>query len=343
MGKPTLADVAKRAGVSPTTAARVVQRRGYVGAEARAAVEAALRDLGYRPNLQARGLRTARSQTLGLIYSDETNPVFTKLSHAIRQKAAEAGYGVLSVDHDGAGRGEAGGIGQFLDHRVDVVIACHAHDPAAYLPLRKAGIPIIQIERMILAETHLVAYDPRPGLRAALAALHEAGHRRIGFIGGADVFADRVKPMVDIEEERATTFRAEAARLGLLPEDCPVLLGDYFRRDGAGGLPGETLVREMMAAHRPTALIAGSDVLAAGILQGLYLLGLSVPGDVSLVGYDDSIADLLAPPLTSVRQPYAQIAQAVMEIVAEAEGPLLRREVATRLVTRASIGPRKDP
>ena len=267
---------------------------------------------------------------------------FTRLSHAIRRKASEAGYTVLSVDHDNDGRGEAGGIWQLVDHRADAVISCHARDVSAYGPLRKAGIPIIEVEREILSDSHLVVYDERPGLRDALRALADFGHRRVGFIGGTDIFAGRAKPSVDIEEARVGIFRDCAREVGLSAQDCPVLLGDYFRRDAEGRLPGEILARQMMADHAPTAIVAGSDVLAAGILQGLYGLGLRVPQDVSVVGYDDTIADLLTPQLSSIRQPYNKIAAAVMEIVAQAGGPLQRRSVATRLIHRASVGPRKD-
>jgi len=338
-GKPTMADVAKAAGVSPSTAARVVNGQGYVSDENREAVTRAVESLGYRPNLQARSLRMARSQTLGLIYSDEANPVFTKLSHAIRVAASAAGYTMLSVDHDTDGKGETGGIGQFLDHRADVVISCHAHDPAAYEPLRAAGIPIIQIERMFLPDTHLVAYDPRPGLGEALGLLTGLGHRRIGFIGGSDLYEGRPRPAIDIEAERAGTFLTEARARGLATGDCPVELGPYYARDEDGRLTGEVMVRQMLARGPVTAIIAGSDLLAAGILQGLYDMGLRVPDDISVISYDDSIADLLSPPLHAIRQPYNQIAAAVMEIVAAAHGPRLRRSVATRLVSRRSVGP----
>lgn len=99
------------------------------------------------------------------------------------------------------------------------------------------------------------------------------------------------------------------------------------------------MVRQLLAETPVTAIVAGSDVLAAGILQGLYAHELQVPQDISVIGYDDSIAEYFSPPMHSVRQPYNQIASTVMEIVSAAHGPFLRRSVSTRLVHRLSVGP----
>jgi DNA-binding LacI/PurR family transcriptional regulator len=299
----------------------------------------------YRPNLQARSLRTSRSQTAGLIYSDQESPVHTKLSHAIRILAAESGLSVLTVDHDAAAKGERRGIEQFLDYRVDAVIICYAVDASAYQPLRAAGIPNIQIERVTLPDTHVIAFDPRPGLGQALSALIQSGHHRIGFVGGSDTFSGRRKTTFEIEYERADTFLSEAAARGLDLSDCPVVLGYYFGRDGQGRMSGDLIVSQLLSAPVPvTAIIAGYDVLAAGILQGLYALRLRVPEDISLVGYDDSIADMLSSQLPSIRQPHNEIARAAIDILTQArtQGPLLRRVVSTRLVLRHSIGPARS-
>lgn len=337
--KSTMADVAKVAGISASTAARVLNNNGYVSKEVRVAVLRAAEEVGYQPNLQARGLRTARSQTLGLVYSDESNPVFTKLAQALRIAAGASGYSLISFEHREDGTGELAGIRHFLSYGVEVAITAHAHSPAAYEPLRKAGIPIIQIERMFMPDTHIVSYDIEPGLSAAVELLTSLGHRRIGFIGGADLYEGRSRPMVDIESIRAETFLDEVRRRGLATTDCPVEQGKYTDRDASGMLVGDMLVQRMLEQNKVTAIVAGSDILAAGILQGLYTRKLRVPEDISLIGYDDSISDLLAPPLHTIRQPYDLIAAAVMEIVAQAHGPLQKRHVATALVSRKSVGP----
>lgn len=340
--KPTMADVAKLAGVSPTTAARVVHQNGYVSAENREEVLRAVTTLGYRPNLQARSLRLQRSQTIGLIYSDQESPVHTKLAQAIRTRAAKAGLTVLTVDYDPTNGEERDGISQFLDRRVDAVISSYAFDPAAYLPLQAAGIPLIQIERARLANSHFVAYDQMPGLEQAVSALTTFGHCRIGFIGGSDTFSGRTNTTLEVELERAEIFRLQATAQGLDLNECPVVLGDYFARDAEGRLAGDTLAHQLLDKNPDlTAIIAGSDILAAGILQALYTRHLRVPDDISLIGYDDSIADMLTPPLSSILQPYEDIANAAIEMVGQAapEGPFLRRVIATRLVSRQSVGP----
>lgn len=346
MGKPTMADVARLAQVSPTTAARVVHDNGYVSEENREQVLRAVKTLGYRPNLQARSLRTQRSQTLGLIYSDQDNPIFTRLADAIRKAALTQGYSMLSVDYDYVGSSEADGIGQFIDRQVDFVIAFHAFDPKSYVQLLASGIPVIQIERAILPDTHFIALDPRPGLSQALKALMAQGHRNIGFIGGSETFRGQPSLTKEVELQRAETFLAEASQLGLNPDHCPVLTGEYYARDMGGRLMGQVLASRMLDGPIPvTAIIAGSDILAAGILHEYYARRLRVPDDISLVGYDDSIAELLCPQLASILQPYDEIAAVAMEIVTSSHngGPLLQRSVATRLVSRQSIGPARAP
>ncbi|NTG45458.1 LacI family DNA-binding transcriptional regulator [Rhizobium rhizogenes] len=344
-GKPTMADVARVANVSPTTAARVVHGNGYVSKENRTRVLAAVETLSYRPNLQARSLRTQRSFTLGLVLSSaRENPFFAKLSHALRTTARSAGYSMLTVNHSHSAETEADGVRQFLEHQVEAVVACHAFNPGNFTPIVENGIPIIQIEREVVPQTHLVTINPRPGLQEALSDLVAGGHRRVAFLGGNDLGKNRLIAPTLTERERAETFLAVASEMGLDVGECPILLGDYVPPATDERLPGYELANQLLGAGGVlpvTAIIAGSDILAAGILQALYERGVRIPHDCSLVGYDDSLARFLAPALTSIAQPYESIARAVVEIATslDTDGPLLRRQVKTGLVRRDSIGP----
>lgn len=342
-GRPTMADVARAAKVSPSTAARVILGSGYASKENKERVLSAVETLGYRPNLQARSLRHQRSFTLGLVLSSACeNPFFTKLSEAIFTTARAAGYSVLSISHGYSEDQEIEGVRQFLAHRVEALVMCHAFNSANYLPLVENDTPIIQIEREVVPNTHLVRIDPRPGLEEAISALVAKGHRRIAFLGGRDVANDRLGATTAAERLRAETFRALVIELGLNANDCPMILGDYKKPAGSDRLSGYTLVEHLFdsnAVPRVTAIVAGSDLLAAGVLQTLYDRGIRVPADFSIVGYDDSLAGFLSPPMTSIGQPYEPIATAVLDIVTSVQtgGGLMQREVNTKLIERRSI------
>ncbi|TCA47809.1 LacI family transcriptional regulator [Rhizobium leguminosarum bv. viciae] len=343
--KATMADIARLAKVSPTTAARVIHNNGYVSQENRQKVLEAVEVLGYRPNLQARSLRTQRSFSLGLILSAaRENPFYTQISHAIRTAAMERGYSMLTVNHSYSQDAEAVGVQQFLDHNVEAVILCHALNLDNIRPLTDAGIPIIQIERHDLEMAHFVELDPAPGMTEAVDTLAALGHRRIAFVGGS-IAAETQTDGPSAEKERIRAFQMAAASAGLVLEDCPVVLGPYDTRGASGRLPGYVLADELLRRSRPivSAIITGSDVLAAGVLQALYERAIRVPEEVSVIGYDDSFAQFLSPPLTSIAQPYDAIGQAVMTLVETAQAMpadaiAQRMRVGTQLVSRASIG-----
>ncbi|KQT01678.1 LacI family DNA-binding transcriptional regulator [Rhizobium leguminosarum bv. viciae] len=342
--KPTMADIARLAKVSPTTAARVIHNNGYVSQENREKVLQAVEVLGYRPNLQARSLRTQRSFSLGLILSAaRENPFYTQISHAIRTAAMERGYSMLTVNHSYSENAEAVGVQQFLDHNVEAVILCHALNLDNIRVLTDAGVPIVQIERHDLETAHFVELDPTPGMTEALNSLAALGHRRIAFLGGS-VEAETETAGPSAERERIRAFQMAAVSAGLVLEDCPVILGPYDTRGARGRLPGYDLAEELLRMSLPivSAIITGSDVLAAGVLQALYDRGIRVPEEISVIGYDDSFAQFLSPPLTSIAQPYDAIGQAVMTLVENTQSlstqaTTKQLRVGTTLIARASI------
>ena len=340
--KPTMADVALYAGVSPTTAARVLHGNGYVSEANREKVLKAAADLEYHPNIQARSLRYSRSFLIGVVLSSAVrNPFFARISHAIRLQANAAGLSILNFNHNYDHATEVDGLRRLLDHRVEAVILCHSFEIGNLAPIQKAGIPIIEIERAFLPETHKILIDPKPGLTAALRDLGAHGHRRIDFLGGSAARGSYggSSSRSRADEERADAFLQAACDAGLDPRDLRVSTGQYDEDSGTT-LEGLVRGRELLTrADRPTAIVAGSDVLAAGVLQAAYELGLQVPRDISIVGYDDSLGLFLAPALSSVRQPYEDIAKFAIEMaLAGGKKPSSARTIETTYVQRSSVG-----
>lgn len=340
--KPTMADVALYAGVSPSTAARVLHGNGYVSDANRESVLKAAAELEYHPNIQARSLRYSRSFLIGVVLSSAVrNPFFALISHAIRLQANAAGLSVLNFNHNYDHATEVDGLRRLLDHRVEAVILCHSFEIANLAPIQKAGIPIIEIERAFLSETHKILIDPQPGLAAALRDLVERGHRRIDFLGGSAARGSRggSSSHSSADEERAEAFLRAAAAVGLDAADLHVTTGQYDEDSGTA-LEGLIRGRQILTrTDRPTAIVAGSDVLAAGVLQAAYELGLHVPRDLSVIGYDDSLGLFLTPALSSVRQPYDEIATLAIEMaMAGTKSPSLVRTIGTSYAIRSSVG-----
>ena len=337
--KITLNEVALMAEVSAATAARVVHANGYVSDGNRQRVEAAIRDLGYRPNIQARGLRNSRSYTIGVILSSATaNPFFTNVSHALRMAANAQGLSVLNFNHNYDLKVEREGVARLLDHNVEAVIACHVFDPRNLQPVIDAGIPIIEIERQVLPSAHHLLLDPAPGMLEAVRSLAAAGHQRITFLGGIARYDDSGKADArSVEHQRGEAFRSVIRACGLPAQSARIDETLYDDNDTSGPLHGMTWGKLALAKpDRPTAVIAGSDVLAAGVLQAAQALGLTVPKDLAVLGYDDSLARFLSPPLPSIAQPYQHIGIAAIEMAQKAAstpGPF-QQTLFTRFIAR---------
>lgn len=318
---PTMGDVARIAGVSPATVARVIYEPDKVSQDKRTRVEAALDQTGYRPNVVARGLRTQRSWTIGLIIVDGSlNPFFVHLSHAIRVEALAKGYTTLTFQHGTSPETASAAVAEMIQRQVDAVMFSYALRTDDIQPLLDNKIPVIQIEQEVIASTDAVLTDPRPGIDQAIAHLCELGHRRIAFIGGDPALYNR--PLVHgstMERDRLQAYHDAVIRHGAEQDPGLVVLGRYFGEKPEDPARAGRLMMERLLAmpERPTAILASSDVLAAGVLQTLSAHRLSVPDDISLIGFDDSVASLLTPPLHSITRPLDQMATKAIELVIE--------------------------
>lgn len=341
--KVTMAEVARRAGVSPTTVARVLYSDGYVIAEKREAVLKAVEETGYRPNVLARGLRVSRSFIIGMILTGGSrNPYFAKVADSVQTSALEEGYTVLAANNRYSPDAERAAVERFLDHQVDAVVFCEACDPQNVHLVLDRGVPVVQIERQIAAVGHLVRTDSAAGMLAALQHLTGLGHERIAYIGaGAENLQGEGRKEDSAESLRAAAFAAAARQVGLaLPAERVILCDGYLDASGAPE-PGANAMRQLLHQRDvPTAVVTGSDLLAAGVLQAIHQMGGNVPRDFSVIGFGNSLAPWMTPALTTITQPMAEIGRAALQLATDGSAPSSDREIClpTSLVVRASTG-----
>lgn len=342
----TLIEVARLAGVSTATVNRVLKRDGYVSAAARAKVEAAVAATSYRPNVVAAGLRTQRSSTIGLMLTAITvNPFFVGVAHAVEAAAIAAGYRVVIFNHGGHADYERHGVEAFIAQRVDAVLFCTAASPENVELLATAGIQAIEIERSSTPSASFVRVDNYVGARAAIDHLVGLGHSRIAFVGGDPaLYPKDAARRCSVEEDRLAAYRDGMAAHGLIIDPDYVRLGQYY--DLAHDVPGREgrgHAEALMALARPpSAIFSTCDILAVGVLQALYKAGKRVPRDISVVGFDDTLAPYFAPQLTTVAQPVAALGRQGFEMaLAAIEGRDMPGEIVldTDLVIRHSTGP----
>ncbi|CAH0240066.1 Lactose operon repressor [Microbacterium oxydans] len=319
-------DVAARAGVSRQTVSRVLNDHPDVAAETKERVRAAMAELGYRMNNAARALGTRRSRTLGVLASDALQYGPSRSLAALEASAREAGYWVSAAFADAA---DAAAVVAAVDHLVVqgvegiVVVAPHTQTLEALAALR-IDVPVVTLHSAGLGTTGL-SVDQAAGARLAVAALADAGHTRIAHLAG---------PVDWLEaESRAVGYAAELAARGLAPG--PVIAGDWSAGSGHAAVDA---VRRSGA----TAVFAANDQMALGLLSALHEVGLAVPGDVSVVGFDDTPdAAYYWPALTTVRQDFEELARrAVAVVIGAADGAASAlAPVAPVLVARASVAP----
>ncbi|MGR3469148.1 MAG: LacI family DNA-binding transcriptional regulator [Shimia sp.] len=306
-GRVTSRDVAELAGVSQSAVSRVFSG---ASASARTAtrVRAAAEELGYRPNILARSLITGRSRIVGLVVAYLENPFFPdvleRFSHALQAE----GYRVMVFFQNG--QSDADRVVQdMLDHQVDAIVAASAGISDAPLDrARGAGIPVVLFNRGRLGGgVSQITSANRTGAARVARALVASGHRRIGHIAGWQGSMTG--------QERAEAFVQTLGALGQAP--VAVAPGDY-QRDVA-----IAAALRMMDDHVPDALFVGNDHMAFAVLDALAERGVDVPGEVSVVGYDDvPMAAWPAFDLTTVRQPAGRMVKAaVEEIMARLDAP----------------------
>lgn len=305
----TLRDVARRAGVSPRTVSNVVNDFHYVSPGTRARVQAALDELGYRPNLLARSLRQGRTGIIALLVPNLTAPYFAELAHAIVESASQRGCTVMIDETGGDARRER----ELLD------IAAHSswldgillsslgmHGPQLTRLTHPAPIVLLG-ERTAASVFDHVGIDNVRAARDAVKHLQEGGRRRIAAIGGHSGPDDPTSTL------RLTGYRQQARSAGLSVKGLYAPTVDYRPQSAEAALE-----RLLSIPHPPDALFCFSDDLAIGVLRGLYRRGVRVPDDIAVVGFDDiQHAALTAPSLTSVGADKQVLAERAITLLLE--------------------------
>jgi len=301
-------EVAAAAGVSLGTVSNVLNRPEMVSPVTRAKVEAAMASLGFVRNESARQLRAGSSRILAYVMLDAGNPFFTDVARGVEEAARTAGLSVFLCNSNEDAVREADYLDLLEQQRVQGVLITPVDpysDRLSKLPAR--GTPVVVVDRSIDDGEHCsVAVDDVFGGEVALSHLLELGHERIAFVGGPNNIGQ-------VTDRREGARRA-MERAGRPAEDLVDLVtGALTVAEGRGA--GQRLAG-LPAARRPTAAFCANDLLALGLLQQCVSLGLRVPDDLAIVGYDDiEFAAAAAVPLTSVRQPRQLLGQRAAELL----------------------------
>ncbi len=331
--RPTIADVARRAGVSTATVSNVMNERGRVGEQSRRRVRRAADAMGFRPDRLARGLRAGRTHVIGLLLGNIANPFYTEIAAGVVDGAARVGYHVF-VGHTAADpvlqRNEAQAL---RDHRCDGLIftAIVRADRPLLDELLRGGVPIVQVERRLPGlGADYVGIDDRAAGREIAGHLAQLGHRAIAIISGPHSST--------ASHERYLGMR-EGIRAAGLPLRRAHMQESELTREG-----GHAAARRLLAARPlPTAVACGNDMIALGAIDALIDHGLRIPGDIAVAGFDDMpFASSRLINLTTVQQPLQQLGSAAVELLlARLHDPgraPVRMVLPHRLVVRTSSG-----
>ena len=323
----TIKHVAARAGVSFTTVSHVVNRTRPVSEQARARVERAIAELGYRPSAVARALKTSQTRILGVIVPNITNPFFAELMRGIEDVCERNDYAVFLCNGDDDFERQGRSLETLFERRVDGVLLATPTGPASALAkrLRDAKVHAVLVDRNVpgLAADR-VRIDHGTGARLAVEHLLELGHRRIACLAGPLTFA--------ASRARLAGWRKALARAGIEPAPDWVVEGD-FRADS-----GHVLARSLIARGEFTAIFASNDLLGIGALRAAAEERVRVPRQLSVIGFDGiDMGAYTYPALTTVGYPIRAIGETAATVLIEriaGRAPELRDLVVTPRVIR---------
>ena len=335
----TIADVAEAAGVSKTAVSFAFNNPGRLNVDTASRIMEIADSLGYRPDPVARMLTQRRTGTIGVLTPQAlsmtfSNPFFGMFSAGVAAVAEEAGYGLhfISPLHGSLSRA----IGRAT---VDGVVAIGlAADHPEIAEIRRAGVPMTTVDSDLFDQVASVDVDDEGGAAAAAEHLIGLGHRDV-LVLGIQHAEHAPSGAEDVVARRLRGYRTVFAAAGVEIADDEVIVGPATF---AGGVA--SLERAWSAGRRPTAVLAMSDAIAIGAIRALRDHGIAVPGDVSVVGFDDiEMAQTTDPPLTTVHQPIRgkgeEAARLLLALIAGTSQPPGHRRLATRLIVRASTGP----
>ncbi|MCI4591678.1 LacI family DNA-binding transcriptional regulator [Sphingobium sp. BYY-5] len=307
----TIRGVAERAGVSAMTVSNVINGAGRASAATVAAVQAAIAELGYVPNLAARRLAKARATTLGLIYSDRRTPFLDAVLVGTLRATNAHGLQLILREGGSGTKDEAEGIAKDLVRSgadALLLVPPFAEQLSRSEILTTLGVPVAAIATgAAMSGITTVRIDNRAAMCSITERVIAKGHRRIGYIAGPEHYS--------VVAARLDGFR-DALHKHAIPQEPPLMILHSEFDYASGMVAGQTLLK---LSDRPTAIICSSDDLAAGVIARANDMGFRLPEDLAVTGFDDTIlASRIWPPLTVVRQPVEDMAfRATQRLIAE--------------------------
>ncbi|GAC1419901.1 MAG: LacI family DNA-binding transcriptional regulator [Acidobacteriaceae bacterium] len=328
--RATLEDVAKVAGVGPMTVSRTINGHPYVSADTAKRVQAAIRQLEYRPNHAARILSGQLSKSIGLIVPDLADPFFSVVSHAVQEAAREGGYLVWLAASNGDPAIEEAQVAQMTNHPVDGIVLVPSDGRSRYLTAAASGsTPIVTMDRSIeVGKTDSVEVENRVGARMAMEHLIGHGYKRITCV----VINSHLRPVkqrIEGYEDSLKRFKLARMKKIFLPDEQSA---------------HKSLSAVFNSSNPPEALFTANNACTICVIKGLQALRIHVPGDVAIVGFDDvDFYTLLNPPVTTIRQPATELGRTstrllLQRIRGESSPSSLRTVLPVTLVVRESCG-----
>jgi LacI family transcriptional regulator len=328
----TIRELADAAGVSIATVSRVLNSKPHhVSEVTRRRILALADEMGYRPNLAARSLRTERSSTIGIITDNIDSPHTTMMIRGIQDRVKEDGYICVVISADWDPKNEREAIHDLASRSIDGIIFAETWHRSANEILELSSKPFVFVHRQFGSEhPYSVTPDEVYGARLAVSHLIKLGHRRIGYINGPVQFyasADRLRGYCE-----------ELAVNGILFDPALVTRGDWQVESGYAA------AAELLTIQpRPTAIFAGNDLMAAGAMYAIFDAGLRVPQDIAVVGYDNrEFARIFRPSLTTISLPLYGMghasAQILLDLLAGKDEPHEEIKIRGRLIIRESCG-----
>ncbi len=303
----TIKDIAKKANVSYATVSRALNNKKGVRGETGRKIREIAGELNYRPNAIARGLVKKQTHSFGLIIPDITNPFFPEVARGIEDGAREAGYSIFLCNTNWEKNREIHYINLLAEKRVDGIIIAPISNKVEFLEKTlNSKIPVVYVSNAPHdTQNSYVVIDNIRGGFLATRHLIELGYNSIGFIGASN-------DSLTIDE-RLKGYKLAFKKYGMEVDESNIKLGDFKRETGYN------LIKRMIEmSNYPRAVFAENDLLALGVIQGVKESGLSVPGDVAVVGFDDiPFASFPEVQLTTICQPKYEMGKKAVEIILE--------------------------
>lgn len=300
-------DVAERAGLSVSTVSHVINNTRAVSDDSRQRVRSAMEDLGYKPNALARSLRRRKTNTLGMIVPDSANPFFAEVARAIEDASFAHNYSVILCNSEGNLEKQEAYTNVLIENRVAGILFVAAGISTELVnDLEQRRVPLVVVDREVPGvEVDTVMTNHGQGGCLATQHLIDLGHRRIACIAGNS----EVSPSA----ERVTGYRRSLEDNSLAYDKCLVVKGDFQYESGY-----EATTQLLALEDPPSAIFACNDLMAVGCISAARQLGLRVPDELSVVGFDDvRLASFTNPTLTTIAQPIAEIGALATKMLLE--------------------------